>query len=374
MNWSLLTSFVNKDLVDPTQIHLEHRKRNIRSKYDYLSVRVKIDQYEYVFSRFNLSRYLMAIQLPPTLAVDISRRVKEEFVDKNKFEITQEELAQRVFELISDIDGSECLQRRFVLIQRFNLERIPLIIFISGTGFIGKSNLAFQLGERLNISTILQTDIVGALTSGSGDHLGRSLWYTKHNSSQEFMDEYHRACEIVKVGIEGDIIKTLKDGKPLIVEGIHLDPDSYLSICGQNSLIPLNGFKPEIFGTQVNGKGFILPMLITKPRIEIQTSIRSNIFASTDRRRMNLDVAAITDYAIALQEELEQKFPPEYKIDGTGPDAINRIHSLFLNKLESYYAKRDSLNPPEAIKSTTTLDTQVHPLPVDKPSSNDEPK
>lgn len=344
MNWSLLTSFVNKDLVDPSQIHLEHRKRNIRSKYDYLSVRVKIDQYEYVFSRFNLSRYLTAIKISPTEAVDISRRVKEEFVDQNRFEITQEELTQRVFELISKIDSSDCLKRRFRLIQRFNMERIPLIIFISGTGFIGKSNLAFQLGERLNISTILQTDIVCALTSGSGDHLGRLLWYSKHKSTEEFMSIYQHACEIAKVGIEGDIIKTLKDGKPLIVEGIHLDPDRYLPICGNNSLIPLDGFKTATLGSEFAGKGFILPMLITRPKKEIHSAVSSNIFASTDKRKMNLDVASIADYATTLQDQLIAKFPPEYIIEGNRPDAIDMIHSIFLEKLDSYYASKIDIN------------------------------
>ena len=62
MDWNLLTSFVDKTLVDPSKIHLEHRKRNIRSKYDYISIRVKIDQYEYVFSRFSLSGYVNGLE------------------------------------------------------------------------------------------------------------------------------------------------------------------------------------------------------------------------------------------------------------------------------------------------------------------------
>ena len=92
MNWDTLMSFVNKDLIDPKQIYQEHRKRNMRSKYDNISIRVKIEQFEYVFSRFSLSRYLMACMLPPMKAVDISRRIKEEYVDQRKFEITQEEV------------------------------------------------------------------------------------------------------------------------------------------------------------------------------------------------------------------------------------------------------------------------------------------
>lgn len=343
MDWNLLTSFVDKTLVDPSKIHLEHRKRNIRSKYDYISIRVKIDQYEYVFSRFSLSRYLMACMVPPSQAVDISRKIKEEYVDQQKFVITQEELTQRVFELISNFDNSPLTQKRFRLIQNFNLERIPLIIFISGTGFLGKSNLAFQLAERLNISTILQTDIVCALTSSSGDHLGRSLWYTRHNSTEEFMELYRKSCEIAKKGIEGDIFKTLTDGKPLIVEGIHLIPDLFLQLCGSNALNNLDGFNKSVFGKQPRGKqGFILPILLTRKKQDILNSINSSIFGSTEKRKMNLDVSAIVNYALTIQNELIKKFPPEFIIDCSGTDAINHIHSVFLENLENYYSQHEN--------------------------------
>ena len=344
MDWNFLTSFVNSSLVDPAQIHQEHKKRNISSKYDYLSVRVKIDMYEYVFSRFSLSRYLTACMVPASKAVDISKRIKEEYVDANRFEITQEELTKRVFELISDFDSSATTQRRFRLIQNFNLERIPLIIFISGTGFLGKSNLAFQLGERLNVSTILQTDIVCALTSNSGDHLGRALWYDKKKSVEEFMEVYKHLCQIANSGIEGDIVKTLTDGKPLIVEGIHLDPELFLTLCGKNALNPLPGFNSELLTNGVNDKhGFILPILPTRPHVEIQTSIRSSILGNRERKKLKLDVAAIADYAVALQEHLIKKFPKEFTIDISGEDAINRIHSLFLETLENYYSQSGSL-------------------------------
>jgi hypothetical protein len=339
MDWGLLTSFINRAHVDPAQIHQEHRIRTIRSKYDYLSVRVKIDQYEYVFSRFNLSRYLTACMLPPSKAVDISRRIKEEYVDSGRFEVTQEELTSRVFQLISDVDSSAATQRRFRLIQSFNLERIPLIIFLSGTGFLGKSNLAFQLGERLNISTILQTDIVCALTSQSGDHLGRQLWYTRHNSLDDFMRVYDELSEIATNGIEGDIVKTLVDGKPLIVEGIHLDPDRYLKICGQNSLNPLPGFHPANFGRESKGKqGFILPILLIRPNIEVQTAVRSTIFGSVEKRGLKLDIPGIANYAVGLQDVLVRKFPAELTFNLGEPDALTHIHRLFLERLEAYYA------------------------------------
>ena len=343
MDWNLLASFVNPDLINPSQIHQEHRKRNIRSKYDYLSIKIKIDQYEYVFSRFNLSRYLMACQVQTSIAVDIPRKIKEELVDSGKFSITQEELTQIVFRQMETYDNSSLFQNRYRLIQHFHLERIPLIFFISGTGFIGKSTLAFQLGERLNISTILQTDIINALTTNSDDHLGRSLWHTKHKDVNEFFDVYNKACEVVRAGIEGDIIKTLTDGKPLIVEGIHLNPEKYLKLCGRNSLVPLAGFDPEILGEETRGKkGFIIPVLITQKDEVIRTSIRTAIFGSPERRAMNLDVATIADYAVELQNRLIEKFPPQYRFEISDDisSVISAVHNKFLEFLEAYFSQQ----------------------------------
>ena len=221
------------------------------------------------------------------------------------------------------------------------MERIPLIIFISGTGFIKRSNLSFRLGERLNISTILQTDIVCGLTTNSGDHLGRELWYTKHKNVDEFMDIYHKSCVIATNGIEGDIYKTLTDGKPLIIEGIHLDPTLFLNLCGQNALNSLPGFDTKLFGHTAKGKkGFILPILITRQPQEIQNSIRSSIFGSVEKRSLGLDATAISEYAIHLQNELISKYPSEFTLDCGGNDAINHIHNLFLQHLETYYSEK----------------------------------
>jgi len=340
MEWNILTSFIDKNKIDPGKIHHEQKMRNIRSNYDNLSLKIKIEQYEYVFSRFNLSRYLMACQIPPSIAVDIARVIKEEFVDKQVFLVNQEDFTKRVIEMIAKVDPSDTFQRRFRLIQHFYLERMPLIIFISGTGFIGKSSTAFQLGERLNISTILQTDIVKALISGSGDHLNQELWYREHKSITDCMNVYNTASDIVQKGIEGDIVKTLADGKPLIIEGVHLDPFKYLKICGKRSLLPLEGFPEGVIAEISPGRmGFIIPILLTKPQVLIQTSVLSAVNGSSKKKIHNFSVSKIVNYAIAIQKALISRFPKQYIIDASNNDVIDQIHNIFLGMIEQYYGK-----------------------------------
>ena len=335
-----MNSFVNSDLISPSKIHHEHKERMLRSKYDNISVHVKIDKYEYVFSRFNLSRYLRACQVPLNIALDIPRKIKRELIDQKIYEITQDELTDRVFTLLAQSDKSELFQQRFRLIQHFNLERVPLIIMITGTGFLGKPSLAFQLGERLNISTILQTSILNSLTNGTNDHMNTKFWHAKYPTQDSFIEAYQKDCAIAQAGIAGDITKTLTDGKPLIIEGIHLDPTNFLHLCGGNSLVPLDSFGVKEMGKIAKGKmGFLLPILVTKPESAIDEAIRCQLLATSRYEHVSGDqIPQIRQNAVKLQEILLAKFPKEFVIDITSiSDAIDKIHEIFLTHLSKYY-------------------------------------
>ncbi|CAI0404805.1 unnamed protein product [Linum tenue] len=54
------------------------------------------------------------------------------------------------------------------------------------------------------------------------------VWARDFSSPEEFITEFSRECRIVRKGLAGDLKKAMKDGKPIIIEGIHLDPSIYL--------------------------------------------------------------------------------------------------------------------------------------------------
>lgn len=54
------------------------------------------------------------------------------------------------------------------------------------------------------------------------------LWARDFASSEELIREFCRECRIVRKGLDGDLKKAMKDGKPVIIEGLHLDPSIYL--------------------------------------------------------------------------------------------------------------------------------------------------
>ncbi|PON51026.1 P-loop containing nucleoside triphosphate hydrolase [Parasponia andersonii] len=113
---------------------------------------------------------------------------------------------------------------------RFHHQRVPLVILVCGTACVGKSTIATQLAQRLNLPNVLQTDMVYELlrTSTDAPLASTPVWARDFSSSEELITEFCRECRIVRKGLAGDLKKAMKDGKPIIIEGIHLDPSIYL--------------------------------------------------------------------------------------------------------------------------------------------------
>ncbi|KAK9159591.1 hypothetical protein Syun_005932 [Stephania yunnanensis] len=125
--------------------------------------------------------------------------------------------------------GEEYINR-YKMITRFHHQRVPLVILVCGTACVGKSTIATQLAHRLNLPNVLQTDMVYELlrTSTDAPLVSTPVWARDFGSAEELITEFCRECRIVRKGLAGDLKKAMKDGKPIIIEGIHLDPSIYL--------------------------------------------------------------------------------------------------------------------------------------------------
>ncbi|XVE56400.1 hypothetical protein DITRI_Ditri04bG0005800 [Diplodiscus trichospermus] len=125
--------------------------------------------------------------------------------------------------------GEEYINR-YKMMTRFHHQRVPLVILVCGTACVGKSTIATQLAQRLNLPNVLQTDMVYELlrTSTDAPLSSTPVWARDFSSSEELITEFCRECRIVRKGLNGDLKKAMKDGKPIIIEGIHLDPSIYL--------------------------------------------------------------------------------------------------------------------------------------------------
>nr|XP_011468734.1 PREDICTED: uncharacterized protein LOC101310447 isoform X2 [Fragaria vesca subsp. vesca] len=207
--------------------------RNTSSKYDFVKVKVWLgdnaDHY-YVLSRFLLSRMLTVTKIPNYVAIKIALELKKLLIDNSLLDVSQSDLEANLFKLMERRGYGEEYINRYKMMTRFHHQRVPLVILVCGTACVGKSTIATQLAQRLNLPNVLQTDMVYELlrTSTDAPLTSTPVWARDFSSSEELITEFCRECRIVRKGLAGDLKKAMKDGKPIIIEGIYLDPSIYL--------------------------------------------------------------------------------------------------------------------------------------------------
>ncbi|KAJ4953751.1 hypothetical protein NE237_030583 [Protea cynaroides] len=207
--------------------------RNASSKYDFVKVKVWLgdnaDHY-YVLSRFLLSRMLTVTKIPNHVAIKIALELKKLLIDNSLLDVSQSDLEVNLFKLMERRGYGKEYINRYKMMTRFHHQRVPLVILVCGTSCVGKSTIATQLAQRLNLPNVLQTDMVYELlrTSTDAPLTSTPVWVRDFSSSEELITEFCRECRIVREGLAGDLKKAMKDGKPVIIEGIHLDPSIYL--------------------------------------------------------------------------------------------------------------------------------------------------
>ncbi|GAB4825875.1 hypothetical protein Ancab_008745 [Ancistrocladus abbreviatus] len=152
--------------------------------------------------------------------------------------------------------GEEYINR-YKMMTRFHHQRVPLVILVCGTACSGKSTIATQLAQRLNLPNVLQNSasvdfwhfvIVIELSreqlTFSAPLAPTPVWEHEFSSSKELITEFCRECRIVHKGgvccpsevsivhdgwpikryyclfpdLAGDLKKAMKDGKPIIIE------------------------------------------------------------------------------------------------------------------------------------------------------------
>ncbi|KAG5134754.1 hypothetical protein JHK82_025942 [Glycine max] len=150
--------------------------RNASSKYDFVKVKVWLgdnaDHY-YVLSRFLLSRMLTVTKIPNHVAIKIALELKKLLTDNSLLDV---------------------------------------VLFVQ---LMERRGYGEEYINRYKMMT-------------SAPLASTPVWARDFSSSEELITEFCRECRVVRKGLAGDLKKAMKDGKPIIIEGIHLDPSIYL--------------------------------------------------------------------------------------------------------------------------------------------------
>ena len=226
------------------------RKAGGQSKYDYVKVRVWLAPegpgrdaaaaataaaaaakgHYYILSRFLVRRMLTAAGIPQKKAMRISLELKKILVDNNLLDLPQADLDSHLFHIMAVKGFGGEYVRRYRRVIRFYQARVPLMVLICGTACSAKSTIAAKLSDRLNLPSVLQTDVLVDLIKVTEDGPLHPLHVWERDLSlAELLEEYLRESRALRRGLEGDLRKCKADSKALILEGVHLDPGIYLN-------------------------------------------------------------------------------------------------------------------------------------------------
>jgi 2-phosphoglycerate kinase len=108
----------------------------------------------------------------------------------------------------------------------------PLVVLIGGGTGVGKSTVATQLARDLGITHVSSTDFIrevlrSVVPDTIAPELSRSSFELDKEPSPDGASthaDFERQAKQVLVGVQAEIERAVKEGTPLILEGIHLLP------------------------------------------------------------------------------------------------------------------------------------------------------
>lgn len=188
------------------------------------------------FSRGILAGSIRSAGVDVQSAFEISKEIADYLRQKGKFKVTRGELRKIASTFLKEKLGKGYAQRYLLWRQLKTVDK-PIIILIGGATGVGKSRLAAELAEILEINRMASTDSIREVMRRM---LSKELVPSIHVSSYEagkviykfgemgkeekilygFLDQTER----VLTGVEAVINRAIKENVSLIIEGIHLIP------------------------------------------------------------------------------------------------------------------------------------------------------
>lgn len=194
---------------------------------------VEGEKYKEPFSKGILSRSLNVADIGSKRAYDISSDIEAKLINENVTEISSFQLANVVLEHLKTIDSS--LAKKYENWRSLRNSKKPLIILIGGASGVGTSSMAFELANRLRLKNLISTDMIREVMRKI---VSKELSPVIHKSSfdayesirtpsiriDSVIEGFISHVDVVNVGIEAIIERSVKEGISTIIEGVHVVP------------------------------------------------------------------------------------------------------------------------------------------------------
>ena len=191
------------------------------------------NKYKEPFSKGIMSRSLNVADIGIERAHDIASDIETNLIKNNITEISSTELADVVLNHLNSVDPK--IAKKYKNWRSLRTSKKPLIILIGGASGVGTSSMAFELANRLRLKNLISTDMIRELMRKIGS---KELIPVIHKSSfdayesirtpsiriDSVIEGYISHVDVVNVGIEAIIERSVKEGISTIIEGVHIVP------------------------------------------------------------------------------------------------------------------------------------------------------
>lgn len=189
--------------------------------------------YKEPFSKGIMSRSLNVADIGIERAHEISSDIETFLIKNNVTEISNSDLADVVLTHLEKIDSK--LAIRYKNWRSLRTSKKPLIILIGGSSGVGTSSMAFELANRLRLKNLISTDMIREVMRKI---VSKDLSPVIHKSSfdayeairtpsiriDSVIEGFISHVDVVNVGIEAIIERSVKEGISTIIEGVHVVP------------------------------------------------------------------------------------------------------------------------------------------------------
>ena len=171
------------------------------------------------YSKGLMAQALSAIALSQERSFELARLIERRLAERGQAEIEVVELDALVEQVLVAEEGETAAARY----RRWRRLDRPLVVLIGGTTGVGKSTLATMLAARLGVNRVIATDVIRQVLRA---FFTREAMPTVHGSAFEMggIAGYRDQAERVGIGIDAIVERAAAEGKPVVVEGVHVVP------------------------------------------------------------------------------------------------------------------------------------------------------
>ncbi|MFM5882628.1 2-phosphoglycerate kinase [Methanobrevibacter gottschalkii] len=191
------------------------------------------EEYKEPFSKGIMSRSLNISYIGSKRAYELASGIEEELIKKDMSVISRDELADIVLNHLITVDPK--IAEKYKSLRLLRNSKKPLIILIGGSSGVGTSSMAFELANRLRLKNIISTDMIREVMRKI---VSKDLSPVIHKSSYDayesirtpslkmdkIVEGFITHADVVNVGIEAIIERSIKEGISIIIEGVHVVP------------------------------------------------------------------------------------------------------------------------------------------------------